>query len=75
MNLSDFDFNQKLAEALDIDADKLEESTLLADIDWDSLSSITFIALAGELLGKSVDSKIFTECATYGELLSSLSQA
>ena len=66
------EFVQQLSEALDKDLSCLEESTPLEQLEWDSLSAITFIALASDLLGKNVDSSRVQNSKTLSELLDNL---
>ena len=61
-------FTERLSEALDKDLSCAEGSTLLEELDWDSISSITFIALADELLGKKVDSSQVQNAKTLADL-------
>lgn len=63
-------FATRLSEALDKDLNNLEATTPLDQLDWDSLSAITFITLAGDLLGKNVDAEQVHNAKTLDDLLS-----
>ena len=43
-----------LAEILDMEADELTPDTKLEDIDWDSIASLSFIAMMDEEFGKEI---------------------
>lgn len=66
------EFVQRLSNALDKDLSSVDESTLLDQLEWDSLSAITFIALASDLLNKNVDSSQVQNSKTLGELYNNL---
>lgn len=62
-------FAKRLSDALDKDLLNLEGSTTLDQLDWDSLSAITFIALAGDLLSKNIDAEQVHNAKTLDDLL------
>ena len=58
-----------IEEAAAADADSLNGTELLADIDWNSLASVSFIALADEHLGLELDAKALAKCKTVADLV------
>ena len=43
-----------LADILDMDADELSPETLIADLEWDSVTALSYIAMVDEEFGKEV---------------------
>ena len=43
-----------LADILDMDADELTPETLIADLEWDSVTALSYIAMLDEEFGKEV---------------------
>lgn len=62
-------FVKELSDALDKDLSSMKETTLLEELDWDSLSAITFIAITSDLLGQNIDSVEIENSKTIGDLL------
>ena len=62
-------FLELVKEILELDDD--EEVTMassLADLEWDSLANISFIAAVDERTGKVVSPGALKECSTVGDL-------
>jgi acyl carrier protein len=69
-------FMRELEEALEIDANSLDESQVLADSEsWDSMSALIFMALADEKLEIAVTGHQIAQCETVGDLLALLGNA
>ena len=43
-----------LADILDMDAEELTPETLIADLEWDSVTALSYIAMVDEEFGKEV---------------------
>ena len=43
-----------LADILDMDADELSPETLIAELEWDSVTALSYIAMVDEEFGKEV---------------------
>jgi len=63
-----------LAEILEVDSSMLTESTHLAEIDtWDSMATLSLIALLEEHFGRSdIDGKRISSFKTIGDILTVL---
>ncbi len=63
------EFFRQFSEVIESDIKKLPPGSYLADINWDSLSAISFISLADDLMNKSINSIDLSNCKTVGDLL------
>ncbi|MDI6023762.1 acyl carrier protein [Leucobacter sp. UT-8R-CII-1-4] len=61
-------FLDLVATILEVEAEKLSLTDNLFDIDWDSLSNISFIAEIDERLGLSIDADELANAATIADL-------
>jgi acyl carrier protein len=61
-----------IAEILEVPSDTITESDDLETIGWDSLSDLTFISIADERYGITVDAKQLAEHETPGDLVALL---
>lgn len=57
-----------VAEILEVETEKLSLSDRLDDIDWDSLSNLSFIAEIDERLGLSISADALAEAETVADL-------
>jgi acyl carrier protein len=57
-----------VAEVAEIDRDGLTRETLLAEIAWDSLAVVSFIAAADEKFGKTIAPKKLAACVSIADL-------
>ena len=57
-----------IAEISETDRTGLTGATVLADISWDSLAAVSFIAAADEKFGKTLAPKRLATCATIADL-------
>ena len=57
-----------VADVVEIDRAGLTSETLLADIPWDSLAVVSFIAAADEKFGKTVPPRKLNACVTIADL-------
>jgi acyl carrier protein len=57
-----------VAEIVETDRAGLTGATVLADISWDSLAAVSFIAAADEKFGKSLAPRKLTACTTIADL-------
>lgn len=62
------DFLTLVKDILEIEDEELSTETVLSDVGWDSLSSISFIAAVDEQTGKTVSPSALKECATVADL-------
>jgi len=59
-----------LAEILEVQPSSLSEDTFLESLDtWDSLATISFIALVDELTGRVLEGDALQKATTIGDLL------
>lgn len=59
-----------LADAMDIDPEKLSPDTVLADLEeWDSIARISFVAVLGDEFNKTVSGADIKAKETVGDLL------
>ena len=64
------EFLNSLEEAVGIDKDSLRGDEALKDIDgWDSMATVSFIAMADEKLGTLVEPAKLAACKTVTDLL------
>lgn len=61
-------FIEQMQDILDCDQQITMESALADIEEWDSLSYVSFIAMANASYGKKVDAKIVKEAETIGDL-------
>jgi len=59
-----------LADLLELDSEALTPTTSFSDIDWDSLSIISTIALADEYFGVMIPGQDLSECKGIPDVLS-----
>ena len=64
------EFMGKLAGIFDRQAGSLSASSVLEETGWDSMSELSFIALADKELGTRVSPSDLEKCKTVGDLLS-----
>lgn len=57
-----------VAEIVETDRAGLTGATVLADISWDSLAVVSFIAAADEKFGKTLAPRKLATCTTIAEL-------
>lgn len=57
-----------VAEITETDRTGLTGATVLADISWDSLAAVSFIAAVDEKFGKALAPKRLTTCNTIADL-------
>ena len=57
-----------VAEITETERAGLTGATVLADISWDSLAAVSFIAAADESFGKTLAPKKLTTCTTVADL-------
>ena len=57
-----------VTEIVETDRAGLTGATVLADISWDSLAAVSFIAAADEKFGKSLAPRKLATCTTVAEL-------
>lgn len=62
-------FLDDLAETLDINREDLKLESKFEDINWDSLSIISSIALIDEHFNKSISASQISECSSIEELI------
>jgi acyl carrier protein len=68
--LNEAEFMNKLEELLEIDANTLVMTTLLADVrEWNSMAVLAFIAMADEDFGTSPSPKAIAACTTVADLM------
>ena len=64
-----------LTEALDTDASKLGESTVLADLEeYDSLAKLSLIVMFDEQFGKKINAETVRQFVTVGDILMLMEQ-
>jgi acyl carrier protein len=63
-----------VAEIVEVDRAGLTEATVLAEIGWDSLAAVSFIAAADERFGKAVAPKRLATCVTVADLAAIIQQ-
>lgn len=63
-------FIELIAEILEVEPNSVSFSDVLDDIDWDSLSNISFIAEIDTVLGQSIDADELTRASTVADLYS-----
>lgn len=61
-----------IEDALNVDAGTLKGDEVLEEVEWNSLASVSFIALVDEQLGREIDAKVVAACRTVGELVALL---
>lgn len=67
------EFLRELEEALEIDADSLDESLVLADLEsWDSMSALIFMAVADEQFQLALTGHQIAQCKIVGDLIALL---
>jgi len=62
-------FLRNLEDGLDLKPGTLTESTMILDLDWDSLAMITTIAIFDEVFGKSLSAEKLEICKTLGDII------
>jgi acyl carrier protein len=63
-----------VAEIVEVDRAGLTEATVLAEIGWDSLAAVGFIAASDERFGKAVAPKRLATCVTVADLVAVIRQ-
>ncbi|AUB83526.1 acyl carrier protein [Candidatus Thiodictyon syntrophicum] len=63
------EFLTAMEEMLELDAGQLKGDESLADLPWDSLAVVSFIALADEHLDVAVSPQRLAQAKTIGEVL------
>jgi acyl carrier protein len=62
------EFIELVAGILEVDPSTVSLSDVLEDIDWDSLSNISFIADVDNTTGTSIDADELSKATTVGDL-------
>lgn len=64
---------EKLAEIMDLEVEEIDENGVLADIDeWDSVASLSFIAMMDEEFGKAVKGAEIKQFVTVQDVLDAM---
>ena len=61
-----------IEEAVAADHGSVRGEETLETIAWDSMASVSFIALVDEQLGRTLDAKVVAKCKTVSDLLAIL---
>ncbi|WP_309616320.1 phosphopantetheine-binding protein [Salinibacterium sp.] len=62
------EFIRLIAEILEVDADTVTAESLLDDLDWDSMSNLSFIAELDDTFGITVTSDELANASTVADL-------
>lgn len=64
---------EKLADILDLDVEEIDENGVLADIEeWDSVATLSFIAMMDEEFGKAVKGSEIRAYVTVQDVLNAM---
>jgi acyl carrier protein len=66
--MTEGDFLAKMAELLDVEKNLTMDSALYEMEEWDSLSFVSFLAMASSFCGKRIEPKHVRDAVTIGDL-------